>query len=350
MASILVLGGTSWLGGAVAAEGLRRGHEVTCFARGRSGAVPQGATLVTGDRDDPTAYHLLPAGATWDLVVDVARRPDHVRGAVAALADRTTNWAFVSSCSVYARHDEPGADESAQLLPPLEGDDWSPEQYGEGKVACEAAVTRSRGAAVLIARCGLVVGAGDRSDRFGYWPGRFALAAQDGGPVIVPAEVGRPVQWVDVVDLSAWLVGAGLAGRTGVCNAVGRTVPLGDVLAAAARAAGFTGSVVPVSDDALEDAGVEQFMGHRSLPLWLVDPAWGAFMDRSGEAAAAAGLRQRSVEQTMADTLAWESSLGTGRSRELAGLDRADELALIERLGLPPTARFLPSGPVRGRG
>lgn len=186
MASILVLGGTSWLGGAVAAHALSLGHDVTCLARGASGEVPDGARWVPADRSDPAAYEALPTHAGWDLVVDVARQPGHVRGAGRALADRTRSWVFVSSCSVYARHDEPGADESAALLPALEAETGTPEQYGEGKVACELAVRGVRGGDALIARSGLIVGQGDPSERFGYWPARFADAAQDGGPVLVP--------------------------------------------------------------------------------------------------------------------------------------------------------------------
>ncbi|MGH3993163.1 MAG: epimerase, partial [Pseudonocardiaceae bacterium] len=43
---LLVLGGTVFVSRAVAAEGVRRGHAVVCAARGVSGDVPSGATLV----------------------------------------------------------------------------------------------------------------------------------------------------------------------------------------------------------------------------------------------------------------------------------------------------------------
>ena len=195
MARILVLGGTSWLGGAVTAEAVGRGHEVTCLARGESGGAPEGTTMVRADRDDPGEYAALPAptpriaapdlgaagraasgNSDYDLVIDVARQPRHVRGALEALSERAVNWVFVSSSSVYARHDEPGADESAQLLPAAVDDVVTAEQYGHGKVACEQAVTKTRGARALIVRSGLIVGRGDPSERFGYWPSRFALA------------------------------------------------------------------------------------------------------------------------------------------------------------------------------
>lgn len=348
MARILVLGGTSWLGGTVAAEATRRGHEVTCLARGRSGKAPEGATLVRADRDGPEAYAALslpaiggaaPDGAVegraasgtahYDLVVDVARQPGHVRGALAALSEQAANWVFVSSCSVYARQDEHGADESAQLLPAAAGDLVPPEEYGGGKVACEQAVTMARGGRSLIVRSGLIVGAGDPSERFAYWPSRFALAAKDGGPVVVPAQVERPVQWVDVVDLSAWLLTAGLAGVTGIVNAMGTAQSLGTVLAQASATAEFSGETFAVEDDGLVAAGVEEFMGPRSLPLWLHDPEWSAFLDRDATTARELGLRQRPLADTMRDALETERGLGLGRRRERAGLDRDAELALV---------------------
>jgi nucleoside-diphosphate-sugar epimerase len=335
MAKILVLGGTSWLGGTVAATALAQGHEVTCFARGQSGPAPTGARLVTGDRDEADAYAALPRQDAWDLVVDVARQPGHVRGAVKALSDRAEHWVFVSSGSVYARHDTPQADEGAALLPALASDSAAPEEYGEAKVACEQAVVEARGPHALIARSGLIVGHGDLSERFGYWPSRFALAVEDGGPVLVPARRDRPVQWIDVEDLAGWILGAGLSGVTGVYDAVGARTPLGAVLDTAARVAGFSGRVLAASDEDLRAAGVEEFMGPRSLPLWLADPDWQAFQDRSGARASQRGLRQRPLADTMADALSWERLLGLGRSRTRAGLDRAEELAIIDATRVP---------------
>ncbi len=326
---VLILGGTSWLGGEVARQAVAAGHAVTCLARGESGTPPPGVRFVAADRTDPQAYAAVLDGPRWDLVVEVSRQPGQVRSALAALAHRAEHWVFVSTGSVYADHSTLGAGPDAELLTPLDGDDATPDEYGPGKVACELASRAARGDHVLIARSGLIVGYGDRSDRFGYWPGRFALAQQDGGPVLVPEHLDGPAQFLDVVDLAGWLLTAGLGGTTGTVDAYGPRRVLADVLEAAGQVAGFTGDTVPVPDEALVAAGVEEYMGARSLPLWLHDPDWAGFSDRSTASAEAAGLVARDLGESLRDALRWEREQGLARTGRRAGLDREDELVLV---------------------
>lgn len=134
---ILILGGTAFLSAELARQGLDAGHDVTCLARGTAAEPPSGVLWVRADREaGPEAYAGLDGG--WDAVVDVTRDPAQAREALAALGSRSGHWSFVSSCSVYARHDQPGADESAALLAPLPPEqEASPETYGEAKSAIE---------------------------------------------------------------------------------------------------------------------------------------------------------------------------------------------------------------------
>lgn len=118
---LLVLGGTAWLGGQVAQAAVSRGDEVTCLARGASGALPADVRWVRADRTQPDAYQAV-IGQDWDVVLDVSREPGQARGAVAALAGRTDHWVFVSSGNVYADHRTPDGDETRQLLPSLQGE------------------------------------------------------------------------------------------------------------------------------------------------------------------------------------------------------------------------------------
>jgi nucleoside-diphosphate-sugar epimerase len=324
---LLVLGGTAWLGREVVAAALARGHDVTVLARGASGPLPQGVEAVVADRDDPAAYDAL-ATRDWDAVLDVSRQPSHVAGAVRALGERAAAWVFVSSCSVYAAHDTPGADESAELVPADERDADGFDTYGERKVACEQAVLGGIPDRALVARSGLIAGPGDHTDRTGYWPLRFAHPATVDGAVLVP-DSPLATSVVDVRDLADWLVVAAQAGATGVANVCGPVVPLGEHLATARAVAGHRGEVVAVTQGWLEGHGVQPWSGERSLPLWLPLPHYAGFMARSSAAAQGLGLVTRPLADTLGDGLEWELRQGPGRPRK-AGLTPAEERALVE--------------------
>lgn len=325
--SLLVLGGTAWLGREVAAAGVALGQEVTVLARGRSGPPPDVVEVVRTDRGEPGAYDAV-RDRDWDVVVDVARQPSQVASALHALGGRAASWVFVSSASVYAREDVPDADEGAELLTAHEGDDEGWDTYGARKVACERLVLDGVGDRALVARSGLIAGPGDHTDRTGYWPLRFAHPADPGGAVLVP-DSALLTQVLDVRDLAQWLVRTGLSHGSGVVNASGPVVPLTDHLATARSVAGHTDALVSVDQDWLAAHEVAPWSGERSLPLWLPLPEYAGFMARSTAAAHALGLVARPLEDTLADTLAWELATGPGRSRK-AGLSPADEVALLD--------------------
>ncbi len=328
MRTLLVLGGTAWLGREVARLALERGYQVTCLARGDSGPVADGVRSVRADRTHPDAYDAV-RDQLWDDVVDVSWQPGQVRSALAALSAAAAHWSYVSSCSVYAAHDLPGIDEDAAVLAPHPGDEAAIEDYGAAKVACEQAVVQALGDRALLARAGLLGGPGDPSDRFGYWVGRFALAGD--GPVLVPDAPDQPSQTLDVRDLAAWLLRAGEQGVHGPVNAVGEQRALGELLAVA-RQVGGPADVVSAEPQWLLDNDVAGWMGARSLPLWLPWPDHAGFGARADARALHLGLTRRPVQDTLTDTLAYERALGLSRPRK-AGLTRAEELDLIGRVG-----------------
>jgi 2'-hydroxyisoflavone reductase len=327
MTSVLVLGGTGWLSGLIAEEWRDRGADVTALARG--GRAPaDGIRLAVGDRDQPDAYDEV-AAERWDEVVDITMNVAHARAAVTALADRTRHWTCISTISVYADSDVIGADESAETLEPADPGSPGPAEegydYGRAKVAVEAAVGAGLGDRALIVRPGLIVGPGDVSDRFGYWVGRFALAAD--GPVLVPDLEGLGAQVIDVRDLAAFVVRAGADAVTGTIDVVGDPLVLSDVLARARGIAGHTGELVERDDEWLERHDVSHWSGPRSLPLWLPHDSAG-FMSRSNRRYREAGGAIRDLDTTLRDTLADESMRGLDRERR-SGLSRTEELALI---------------------
>ena len=173
---ILVLGGSVFLSQAVAADALARGHDVTCSTRGASGPVPDGAAFVAWDRYADVPSEL--ADATYDAVVDVGRIPSWVRKGVAAWPD--AHWVFVSTVNVYADDSIPNGRPGTVPLrePQYEDRDLKqdPESYGPMKVACEQLV-RDGAASWTVIRPGLIVGPGDPTGRYTYWPVRLAEGA-----------------------------------------------------------------------------------------------------------------------------------------------------------------------------
>jgi 2'-hydroxyisoflavone reductase len=325
MARWLVLGGTVFLSRAVTEAALARGHEVACVARGTSGSVPNGATLVRADRNDPTALDSL-RGQRFDAVVDVARMSvPWVRTALETLAGAARHWTFVSSVSVYADHAKQGQTvASATLEPRDDGPEDDPDAYGAVKVASENLVRDRAADRALIVRAGLICGPGDPTDRFGYWPARFAR----GGRAVVPDAPGQPIQIVDVRDLATWIVACGEEATTGTFDAVGPRTTLGPMLDEVADAVGAAGlERVPVHPDVLMEAGVDTWAGPRSLPLWLPPSHYGLGAHDEGPATAA-GLRCRSVAETARGALETERALGLDRLRR-AGLTPADEMTFL---------------------
>jgi len=327
MTDVLILGGTGWLGGRVATAWLDAGASVTCLARGARDA-PYGGRLVRADRTAPGAYDEVRT-RDWDEVVDVSSRAAHVAAAAGALRESARHFTYVSSVSVYARDDEPGADERAALADPADpADPGADGDYAGQKAAAEDAVRAAFGHRGAIVRPGLIVGPGDPTDRFGYWPARFALAGAE--PVLVPDEPDARVQVIDVDDLAAFIVAIGRAGFTGAVNAVGASVPLGEVLRLAREASGHTGDLVAASPEALLAHGVGYWAGPRSLPLWLPAEATG-FATRSNATYRLLGGALRPLDETIARTLDDERSRGLDRARA-AGLIRREEIELIAAL------------------
>jgi 2'-hydroxyisoflavone reductase len=322
---ILVLGGTVFLSRAVANAAMARGHDVTCAARGVSGKVPDGATLVRWDRADAVPSEL--ASAAFDAVVDVSRTPSHVRSAVAAFPD--AHWTFVSTINVYADVATPGGTpDTLPLLHPIETDedpDGSPETYGAMKVACENTV-RAGTATSFVVRPGLIVGPEDVMGRFTYWPARFAQAAEDGLPVLVPEPVDEEVQIIDVRDLAEWIVTAAESGTTGVFDGVCPPLPRSELLAQVAAGIGTDPELVPASTETLAEHDVKPWSGPRSLPLWIGDPDWSGMLSHDATSSLVAGLTIRPFAETARDTLTW---LHANPGVEVTGLTRDEEQEVL---------------------
>ncbi|CAM3324835.1 NAD-dependent epimerase/dehydratase family protein [Nocardioides dubius] len=312
---LLVLGGSVFLSRTVAAQAVAAGHDVVCAHRGRSGGSPDGARWVAWDRDQPVPSAL--RSEPFDAVVDVARHPSRVRSAVTAFP--SSHWVFVSTINVYADDATPGGTPaSLPLVPPCDEDvDLSvePEAYGPMKRACELAVLDGAASATVV-RPGLIVGPGDPTGRFSYWPDRLA----DGGEVLAPGAPPDPVQVIDVRDLAAWLVLLAERRTVGTFDGTGAPTTRGAVLTAIADGVGAAPSLTWVDQSFLLEREVPPWMGPGSLPLWLPLPEYAGLLSHDVAASFAAGLHTRDLAETARDTLAWLRSddgvAPTGMGRE----------------------------------
>jgi nucleoside-diphosphate-sugar epimerase len=296
---LLILGGSQFLGRAIATHACAAGHEVICAARGLAGPIAPGARLVRIDRDAPDGLEPLMAHA-FEAVVDVSRHPGQVRRAVAALKRPSLHWTFVSTVSVYADNRTPGQRaDTAPLRPPTapEVEESSDETYGAAKAACEQAV----GEDALICRAGLIVGPEDPTGRFTYWPARLAR----GGEVLAPGTPDDAVQFIDVRDLAQWIVHAAETGLTGIYDGIGPSLTRGALLAECAAALGSSCTFTWIDRAFLEQHDVRRWAGPRSLPLWLPLPDYAGFSTRDTTPAREAGLAARAVSETARDTLDW---------------------------------------------
>ncbi|WP_139416054.1 hypothetical protein [Agromyces laixinhei] len=177
-------------------------------------------------------------------------------------------------------------------------------------------------------RPGLITGPGDPSGRGGYW---VARAARSDEPMLVPDIIDDAVQAIHVDDLVTFAIDGIEQQRTGAFNAVGEHTTFGAWLERSRAIAGHAGEVVAASPEWLAEQGVAEWSGPDSLPLWIMDPEWHAFLDRSNEAALAAGLRLRPLDQLLSELLDWEREQGLDRERR-AGLDAARERELVAAL------------------
>jgi 2'-hydroxyisoflavone reductase len=323
--AILILGGTKFLGPEIVRAAQAAGHGVTLFNRGRTnpGLFPDVEAL-RGDRDRGDLAAL--RGRRWDVVIDTSGYlPHHVSEAATLLRD-AERYVFVSSISVYDAPPRSGVDERGSVALATRSDTQpSGPGYGRLKASCELAAAAAMPGRVLVVRPGLIVGPGDPTDRFTYWPVRIAA----GGDVLAPGTPADPVQLVDVRDLAAWIVHTSATGPAGTFNAAGPSSRLGiGSLLEQTRAAVASNARFAWADAGFLEA--RRVSGWTDLPLWVPPNGENAGMTRVRSARAIAlGLRFRPVAETASDTLAWWRGLPEDRRVLRAGLARAREAELL---------------------
>jgi 2'-hydroxyisoflavone reductase len=314
---VLVIGGSMFLGRAMAVEALRRGDEVTTFNRGVSRPDLPGVEAVHGDRELTEDLKRLVEGRTWDAVIDVCGFvPNNVRETARRLSGHSRHYTFISTIRAHADWPAKIVDESSPLheCPP----DAEEGQYEVLKAGCGRAVEQFFDGAALIIEPGVIIGPHEHVGRLPWWLTRIAK----GGPVLAPGDPGRQLQLIDARDIAEFTLDRAAEGTTGrfLTSGASGGATFGSWLGACVATTGSDAKLVWVPDQILLKHGVEQFS---ELPLWLADgPASAAAWRVSPAKALAAGLACRLVEETVSDTWQWlrgipdnERSFGTATIR-----------------------------------
>ncbi len=224
---ILILGGTGFTGPFQVRYALSRGHKITVFNRGRThpGELPKEAEQLIGDRNGQLDAL---KGRTWDVVIDnPATLPVWVRDAAQILKGNAERYVFISSTAVYADTSKQNMDETAPLAK-YTGADAIKETsatmrasnfalFGPLKAQSEAEAEKWFPGKTFVVRPGYIVGPGDETDRFTYWPVRV----ERGGEVLAPGSPSDPMQIIDGRDLAEWTIRMVEQGTVGAFNAVG---------------------------------------------------------------------------------------------------------------------------------
>jgi 2'-hydroxyisoflavone reductase len=322
---ILVLGGTGLIGPPLVEYAVARGHEITLFNRGKTRAhlFPQLEKL-RGDRaDDLKSLEAeVASGRRWDAVIDnTAAIPRWVTASANLLSTASDYYLYTSSISAYAEHATPGADESAalgEISPEEEAKVQSPnditgQNFGPLKARCEE---EARKAFVdkqsCVVRPGLIVGQGDASDRFTYWPARIAR----GGEILAPGNPDDPVQFIDCRDLGEWYVRLVERRVTGIFNGVGPRSPM-------TIAGMLYGIRATVSNEISFTWVPADFLAAREVQPWVHMTVWippedeyAGFATNSIDRALDAGLTFRPLADTAVATLEYWNSLPEDRRAE----------------------------------
>jgi len=336
---LLVIGGTRFLGRHLGTAAVSAQHRVTLFNRGNH---PQQTNVdyISGDRNVDLAKL---RGRKWDVVIDTCGMlPRSVRSAAEVLSDSVDRYVFISSQSAYANVSEPGVDETAPLatltseqLDEANKIDTSGQtspnygkMYGGLKAMCERAAEDVLPNRTLIIRPGLIVGPNDYTDRFTYWIVRVAR----GGEVLTPGSPEKFVQFIDVRDLSEWILKMVERKATGIYNTSGKPkkVTMQRLLDTCKTVNKSDASFTWASEEFLLKENVAAWS---EMPLWLPEeaaPHLRGFMFINSDKAVNEGLHYRSLNDTIRDTWDWYQSNRTNDQLK-AGIELEREQAVLRK-------------------
>jgi len=309
---ILILGGTGYIGPYQVREAIARGHRVTVFNRGQHQAdLPPGVIYLQGDRSLEKLNLDALRGKKWHAAIDNSQTdPAWVTKTAELLRDSVKYYMYVSSTGVFFPYDTPHFI-TEDVTPIVVDPDGTTKSYGVRKRLSEIENTKVFGDRAINVRPNFIVGPGDESDRFMYWPHRYAR----GGEILVPGSPDDHVQFADVRDLAAFMLHAIEEGKTGTFNIAG------DDTITMKKFQDGLGAVIPSPPHTLTWIPDLQFLRGFKLGAnvpWIppkLTPQGVKYGQNyiNSDKAVAAGLRYRPMTDTIRDAAAWWQSLPVER-------------------------------------
>lgn len=330
---ILILGGTSFLGPHQIAYALERGHEVSTFTRGKT--IPKihqelfsEVEQLVGDREDNLEAL---KNRKWDVVIDNSgRKTQWTEDTAQLLVDQVGYYLYTSSISVFYPFTGDDFTESRPLVTEIPAGATEAEkrtyEYGVMKATSELATIKAFGIdRSIIVRPTLIVGPGDRTDRFPYWMARL----EKGGEIIIPGGRDEVVQYIDVRDLAEWMIRLLENKAAGIYNGAGPGFEMTTHAFVHGIHACFNS---PVSYTEIDDFNFLQENNLIGIQPWVIQlPEYAGMSKSSNQKAIRAGLQFRPLAETVRATHAWWYSEAVSQERRdniLSG-----EQSLMQREG-----------------
>lgn len=329
---ILLIGGTRFVGYALTEALLKNNHSITFFNRGKTNPdlFPE-VEKIHGNRDGEIPN--IGSDRKFDVVIDTCGYvPRIVKQSVDFLKDKVKYYVFISSVSVYSSTDViQHRDELSEVFelkdPNTENIMGEPNNYGGLKVLCERTVQKVFKENAIIIRPGYIVGPNDPSHRFTYWPVRIRKA----GKMLAPGDSPCNLQIVDVRDLAEFIVELVEKQKTGVFNVAGPEEPFDfrEMLEKLHKITSSNAEIYWATNSWLQEQGV---IAGKDFPIWDPSVEDQTLMNVNIDKALKAGLKFRSLDDTVNSTLQWYDDI-KGETKEWSvGLNSEKEKELLIHL------------------
>lgn len=314
---ILILGGTSFLGPHQIAYALQRGHEVSIFTRGKT--IPKihqelfsKVEHLIGDREDDLEAL---KNRKWDVVIDNSgRKTKWTEDTAQLLVNQVEYYMYTSSISVYYPYFGDDFSEKRSLVTKIPADASEEEiqtyEYGVMKATSELATLNTFGPErSFIVRPTLIVGPGDRTDRFPYWLARL----EKGGDIIIPGRTDEVIQYIDVRDLAEWMIRLVENKTAGIYNGSGPGFKMTTNAFVHGIHANYNS---PVNYIQIDDLTFLEENGLYAIQPWVIElPEYAGMSKSDNSKAIQADLQFRSLSETVSATKEWWYSSAVSQER-----------------------------------